>query len=161
MGRKASITAVAACVIAGAFGYLVWLHRSSGSSCDACQRPIHLRSKAVGVVDGKQQSFCCPACALTAHRQTGKAVEIRQLTDFDTDTSLNPSSAFIIVGSDTNHCTAGHVMVDPDKQPSRLAFDRCNPSMIAFAGRAAAEKFMSRHGGTLHAFTELEASYRQ
>jgi hypothetical protein len=64
-----------------------------------------LRSEAVGLVDGKPQSFCCPACALTAHRQTGKVVDIRQLTDFEAGAGMNPASAFIAVGSDTNHCT--------------------------------------------------------
>jgi hypothetical protein len=161
MSRNLTIVAVAACLILAGTGYVVWLQRSSHSACDACLRPIHLRSKTVGLVDGKTQWFCCPACALTAHRQTGKAVQIRQLTDFETDTVMSPASAFIVVGSDTNHCTTPHAMADPGKQPSRLAFDRCNPSMIAFGGKSAAENFIARHGGALHRFTELEASYRQ
>jgi nitrous oxide reductase accessory protein NosL len=37
-----------------------------------------------------------------------------------------------------------------------MCFDRCAPSLVAFADRTAAAAFAADHGGTLRRFAELE-----
>ena len=50
----------------------------------------------------------------------------------------------------------GTAHVSGDKQPMHVHFDRCSPSLLAFAKREAAEAFMREHGGRMVRFSELE-----
>ena len=141
--------------------YAGWSTRPSSSplTCQACDRPLHAGSRTVGLVDGKREVFCCPACALTAHRQNGKPVKLVSLTDYKTDTEITPGNAYIVEGSDLNLCVHQHMLMDNQKQPLPLEFDRCSPSMIAFANRQEAERFLAQHGGTLLPFQDLAPQY--
>jgi hypothetical protein len=48
-------------------------------------------------------------------------------------------------------------MRNRDGQPVPMAFDRCSPSIIAFANRAAAGRFAEDHGGTVDHFLDVVA----
>ena len=48
-------------------------------------------------------------------------------------------------------------MLNRDGQPVPMDFDRCSPSIIAFAKRAAAESFASEHGGHVGVFLQIVA----
>lgn len=163
MSRKASGIGIVVIVAAGVLvAFAAWRVRSSATSgtCQACNRPLHELSRTVGLLDGKREIFCCPACALTTHRQTGKTVRIVELTDYQSDRPLDPNGAFIVEGSELNLCSRQHALVHSDKQPVPVDFDRCSPSMIAFAHREAAQQFVDRYGGTLMRFRDLAALYR-
>ncbi|MEW5976379.1 MAG: hypothetical protein AB1898_11315 [Acidobacteriota bacterium] len=147
-------------VVALGFSYLGW-RLSIPETCQACRRPLHSTTKTVGFADDKKKLFCCPTCALTAHRQTGKAVDITELSNYETGSSLKPEDAYIVEGSRLNLCIQQHVHLDHDKQASPANFDRCSPSMFAFAKRDGAEKFQREHGGNVMHFRALEALYRQ
>ncbi len=145
--------------LASALGYTAWRMRSPAvANCDVCMRPLHERSKATGLVEGRKLTFCCPACALTADRQMKGGVKILQLTDYAADIPLKPEDAFIVTGSDMNHCVHPRVLFDREKQPSSMDFDRCSPSMIAFASREDAEAFARAHGGAIAPFAEIAAA---
>lgn len=134
---------------------------SAAQVCDACRRPIHARSKTVGLMGNRREVFCCPACALTAHRQSGHAVRLVELTDYSTGAKLSPEAAFLVRDSDVNLCARQHAMVDEAKHTTAEHFDRCSPSILAFSTRQAGESFAAVNGGTLLSFRELAAAYQR
>ena len=138
-------------------GYVVFRSQQQ-SDQDICQhsgREIQPGLLTIGEVEGKTERFCCPACALTAALQTGKPVRIFRLTDFNTRQPLDPKTAFLVRGSDTNQCTHPHPLTDDAKQPLPIHFDRCLPSMLSFGTRQAAETFQREHGGELLRIADL------
>lgn len=143
-------------------GYTGWkISRSRAAQvCAICNRPVHPESKVIGFVEERRGVFCCPACALTAHRQTGKPVRLISLTDYETKTELLPEQAYIVQDSDVNPCARAGALVDETNTPHQVHFDRCSPSYLAFAHRSAAESFIEKHGGKLMRFDELAAGYR-
>src|SRR5512139_2580623 len=98
----------AACMLAvvlglGYVGWRTW-RSSDVQVCQVCSRPIHSHTRTVGLVGSRRESFCCPACALTTHDQSGRAVKIVELTDYQTNSALDPSKAYLVRGSDVNTC---------------------------------------------------------
>jgi hypothetical protein len=115
--------------------------------------------RTVAIFEGRQEAFCCPACALTEHRQTGRAVRVVRFTDFDTGAAVPPERAFLVRDSDLNMCAHRHVMMGADKHASGEHFDRCSPSIVAFASDEAAARFVDAHGGRVVRFPELADSF--
>ena len=113
------------------------------------------------MLNGKSEVFCCPTCALTEHLQTGERVRLTELTDFDTQARLAPADAIFVSGSDVNDCVQDHILMSQEKQANPMDFDRCSPSIIAFAQRREAESFQKLHGGTILSFEELSTSYQR
>lgn len=145
-------------------GYAGWrmLSPSGREICEVCNRPIHAQSRTVGEIDdGEEEVFCCPTCALTAHHQTSMKVKIIHLTDFDTDRPLAPDGAYVVEDSTLNLCIRHQPLADRDKQPAQMAFDRCSPSIYAFASEAGADRFARDHGGIVRRFQELATAYQQ
>lgn len=164
MSRRLAIVLYSALVVFGAAaGYGGWrMYQSAGAQvCDACRRPIHAENRTDGFMDGRAMTFCCPTCALTAHRQTGKPVRVTRLTDATTHEALAPDGAWIVEGGDENLCMRGHAMMAEHKQPMVMEFDRCAPSMFAFAQREEAVTYQKRHGGRLVRFTDLAVEYQR
>jgi hypothetical protein len=157
MGRRAVI-ALMLCG-AGAAGMAAWwvYGRSGAASCVACSRAIHPHSLTSGLIDGKPARFCCPMCAVTEYRQTGKRVRVTELTAFDTGAKLAPESAILVRNSDINPCMDGGAHLSGDKQPLHVHFDRCSPSVLAFSKRETADTFVRAHGGRIVRFAEMEA----
>ena len=139
-------------------GWKAWRSREA-RICQMCSRPIHIHTRTVGVVGNRRESYCCPACALTAHDQSGGAVKIVELADYETGSPVSPTQAVLVRGSDVNFCAQQHGPVDTDKQPTAVAFDRCSPSLLAFVNREAAARFAKEHGGEVMSFSELAAIY--
>lgn len=111
------------------------------------------------MVNGRLRVFCCPACAFSEHEQGKEPVKVTQLASFLTGTALSPDAAYIVKGSDVNMCTRERAMIDPDKQPAALQYDRCLPSMYAFAEHNQAAEFAREHGGQIIPFRQLEAEF--
>jgi hypothetical protein len=162
MNRRVTVIGI---VLLAAIGLgLAWIgwqtaHSHRARACDACGRPVHHHSKTEGTIDGKKELFCCPACALTLRRQTGEVVKILELTDYSTSKPIGPSAAFIAYDSNLNLCLREQVLRPKQADAAQLDFDRCIPSMIAFALRAEAESFVAQHGGRVLRFEELEAAF--
>ena len=127
-------------------------------TCAACGRPVHSHAKVVGLVDEDPRTFCCAACVLMDHRQTGRKIEVVELTDYSTHTVVEPEEAFLVVGSRVNHCLRNEPLLDQHRAASRLEFDRCSPSVLAFSSEAEARGFVAKNGGRLSTFEELAAS---
>jgi hypothetical protein len=140
-------------------GYAGWRMRSPSREavCQVCGRTIHANMRTVAFVGGKREVFCCPTCALSAGAQTHQPVRFEQLADYQTGRPLRPSDAYAVEGSDVIPCVRSHEMLNRDGQPVPLAFDRCSPSIIAFANQATAERFVSEHGGAVGRFLQVVA----
>jgi hypothetical protein len=111
------------------------------------------------MVDGRARTFCCPACALSEHEQEGRPIRITELTAFLTGEKLSPAEAFIVKGSDVNMCAQTRAVIDDQKRPADLHYDRCSPSMVTFMQKSEALQFASHHGGQVLPFTEIASAY--
>jgi hypothetical protein len=154
-GMLASI-ALGTCIVYAA----IHVYRSSqAEECYACQRQIHAHSRTLAVDKGKARVFCCPACALSEHEQERKPIGITELTDFLTGAKLLPDRAFLVKGSDVNMCAHKHELLDAQKRPAEVRYDRCAPSLLAFGDRGEAVKFTREHGGEVVPFGEIVSAF--
>jgi hypothetical protein len=110
------------------------------------------------MVNGRPRLFCCPACALSQHEQAGKPIQVTQLTSFLDGKSLSPENAYLVKGSDVNVCERTQEHAEEHKRPADLRYDRCAPSLIAFAQRGEALEFAREHGGEVMPFKEAAAA---
>src|ERR1700724_73777 len=94
----AGVVHVLAVLILGYAGWKSFAH-ADAYQCYACERQIHAQSRTVAFIDGRLRLFCCPACALSQCRQTGKPIRITQLTAFLTGKALSPDNAYVVRGS--------------------------------------------------------------
>ena len=143
----------------GYVGLRLW--KPSTPVCQVCGRAVHENMRTVALVGDKREIFCCPTCALSAGAQLNKPVRIQEVSDFSTGKPLRPADALAVEGSDVIPCFHRHEILDQDRQPAPAIFDRCSPSIIAFASRPAAERFATEHGGRVGPFstvTELAGS---
>ena len=160
MGRARQIAVIGIiAVVALAVGYAGWrvYRQAQPEQCFACQRPIHAHSRTVAFAKGSSRLFCCPACALSEHEQEGKPVRVTELTEFLTGAKLSPNDAYVVKGSDVNMCSQAHELIDADKRPAGMHYDRCAPSLLAFARESEATQFSREHGGTVLPFREVAA----
>ncbi len=130
-------------------------------SCTQCGR-AECRNLTVDVrlQDGKVVRTCCPRCAL--HYLAGPHPPVASIAvkDFNSAGRLDATRAVYVEGSDVAPCTAmaGSPPQDERGCCMKTVYDRCLPSVIAFASKAEAEAFAGSHGGALKTFAELQAS---
>jgi len=161
MTSKRWLGVLAVVAVAIGIGYAAFntYHSSQTEQCYACQRAVHAHSRTVAIFRGKARTFCCPACALSEHEQEGKPVRVTDLSAFPSGARLSPNDAFIVRGSDVNMCVRTRELMDADKRPADLHYDRCSPSLIAFAKRSEAMQFVREHGGEVLSFSEVAAAF--
>lgn len=124
--------------------------------CAVCNRPVHSGMAAMYSDNGKPQTACCAACALAYERQTGKNVQIQQVTDYITGQALKPQDAMFVVGSDEHPCSHQQVMLtEPRRLP--LHYDRCEPSVLAFREAGQAQNFAREHDGQVRTWAQVAA----
>lgn len=163
MNRKSvAVFFIAVLALAG-LGYGGWRYNVERQqhSCRACSRPVHDHSRTIAIVDGKRGFYCCPACALSEHRQAGKPVRVTELADYQGGGVLNPAEAVVVRNSDVNPCKSHEAAMTPDKQPLQTDFDRCSPSILAFRNLKAAQSFAAEHGGQILRFAALAAEFNR
>src|SRR5471030_3489415 len=158
--RQFAVFAIVA-VVALTVGYAGWrvYRQAQPEQCYACQRPVHAHSRTVAFAKGSSRLFCCPACALSEQEQEGKPVRVTEVTAFLTGAKLSPNSAYVVKGSDVNMCAHSHELIDADKRPADIQYDRCVPSLIAFAQEREAIQFSRERGGTVLAFQKAAAAF--
>ena len=141
-------------------GYAGWrtFSYSNPDECYVCKRPIHAHSKTIAIANGHARLFCCPACALSQHEQAGKPIQVTQLTSFLNGKALAPEDAYVVKGSNVNTCERTQALIQADKRSADLRYDRCAPSLIAFAQRDEALQFAREHGGEVEPFREAAAA---
>ena len=163
MTGKRWLVILAVVAVAVGLGYTAF-HLYNGSQpeqCYACQRVVHAHMRTIAMVNGRSRVFCCPACALSEHRQEGKPIRVTELTAFLTGAKVSPTEAFVVKGSDVNMCARTQELINADKRPADLHYDRCAPSLLAFAQRSEATEFARVHGGDVLLFSELASAFGQ
>ncbi len=118
--------------------------------CDFCHVPIPERTRTVVQTEqGDLQSVCDPRCALTHQEQTGAALALLHVTDFETGAPLTPSEAFYVTGSDVTPDAHTATLRNSPQDVAERHWHRCLPSVLAFGTRGAATQFQRRHGGEI------------
>lgn len=140
-----STVAVAAVLLIGYWFVL----RSQPELCTACQRHISAKSRAVVEVSEKREPVCCVRCGLTIERQEHQPVRLIEVTDYNSGRALAPDTAYYVEGSRVMLCEHHEGLVDPAKRPYEVVFDRCMPSVFAFARQEEATAFASSNGGSV------------
>jgi hypothetical protein len=102
--------------------------------------------------------FRCPACALSEQAQSGSPVRVTERTEYLTGAGLSPNEAYVVRGSDMNMCARPGNSIGADRSIAGLSYDRCAPSLIAFAHGFEAFRFSRAHGGTVLPFREVQAA---
>lgn len=160
--RTLPVVLLVALLVAAA-GYAGWkyVHQRQSHACAACLRPVHENTRTVAKVAGEVRGYCCPACALSQHRQSRVPVEVVSLTDHLTGNRIEPAAAFLVRGSDVNSCSHNTgTRVDRDKRPMATHYDRCSPSLLAFASRDSAAGFVREHGGRILRYQNVAEMFR-
>jgi len=153
--KRVTLFVSVALVAALAAGGYWLLQRTAPDTCRICQRPIHAEARAVIEVDGKREPVCCARCALTLQHQQRTPVRLVEVTDYVSRASLAPESAYFVEGSRIVLCEKHEPLLDQTKHPYPRVFDRCVPSLYAFARREEAEAFAAQNGGTVQRLPEL------
>lgn len=134
------------------------LRRSPETVCPLSGRGIHAETRALVTIGGRKYETCCLRCAIIEAQQTGKPLRVQKVADLETGKLLVADKAWYVEGSSVNPCMhmtprAGSA----DRQTlCLLGFDRCSPSLIAFANESAARAFAAQHGGVLKRLNELQ-----
>jgi hypothetical protein len=144
----------------GLGGYWL-LERNQPNVCSVCGRELHARAGVVIERDGKPQRVCCASCAVKLGRQMGRPVKFVEVTDYLTERPLRPADAYYVEGSQIVLCERHEPLLSQNKQPLDRVFDRCEPSIFAFARREDAEGFARTEGGTLLRLDQLLAEERR
>jgi hypothetical protein len=163
MQRKSVFASIVVILILAGLGYSAWhlVKERSAQSCKACARPVHSHMKTVAIVDGKRAIYCCPACALSEHQQSGKQVQVIELTDYLSSALLKPESSFVVRHSDVDPGLQHHPAVDENNQPLEVHFDRCSPSVLAFRDQKSAAAFAGEHGGQVVKFSDFASELQR
>jgi nitrous oxide reductase accessory protein NosL len=80
-----------------------------------------------------------------------------EATDFATGHWVDAADAVYVSDSDVHPCAEMQSMRDPQGCCLLKTYDRCLPSLVAFAARDQAVVFQKAHGGQLVGFQALSA----
>jgi hypothetical protein len=156
--RRALVISLAVLLLA-AVGVVSAQRRGAGErACDVCQRDV-CRGTAytMQLSWGRTRHACCPRCGLRYEREHPGSVRSAWVQDFATGRSLRADAAVYVEGSDFSPCMPGRVAHDQAGACYTMCFDRCAPSLVAFAGEVEAAAFAAEHGGALRRFATLAA----
>ena len=129
--------------------------------CELSGRVIYANMRTVVRIDGRTYHTCCPRCPLTVARQTGGEVEFLRVTDNVSGEALEPAEAFYVDGSRVQFCHAPRIKLDEARVPYVQLFDRCGPSLIAFASPEDAREFIAENGGSPKRLDQLIRETRE
>lgn len=125
-------------------------------TCPVCQRDectgLAFR---VALASGKRVETCCPRCGLHYLRSTRQSARSIEATDLSTGRWIDATRAVFVEDSDVAACAAMETRRDAQGCCYVKGFDRCLPSLVAFASADAARAFQQQHGGRIVAFDSL------
>jgi hypothetical protein len=163
MRAKPILVTVAAvlAVVGVAFLAYRWEAPLQPALCQVCSRPIpqqtaYRMETARGVIHA-----CCPRCAMHAMIDHPGTVRRAWATDFDSRRLIPAETAYYDEGGDAQYCTVGHEPVERGPEGVRVrVYDRCLPTLVAFATRDEAETYRQQHGGRVLTYAEAVESVR-
>ncbi|MSR64483.1 MAG: hypothetical protein EXS18_01735 [Verrucomicrobiae bacterium] len=124
--------------------------------CAVCQRD-ECKGLAFRVTldTGRTVETCCPRCGLEYLKNNKLTARQLQATDIASGSWIDAKKAVYVSGSDVSHCSTMEVKRDAQGCCFFKGYDRCQPSVIAFANRDAAAAFQKQHGGSIVDFQSL------
>lgn len=125
------------------------------------QDRFHSHVRTVAILNRKREVYCCPGCALSEHQQSGKQVQVIELTHYPSDDPVNPESGFVDRNSDVNPCLQHHPAVGENNPLLEAHVDRCSPSVLAFQDQKSAAAFASEHGEQVVRFSAFAAEFQR
>jgi hypothetical protein len=157
--KTGAFVGVTVICMAALLGYFVWTGKIAGGKpvCEVCKRVIHTETSFKIVrADGSMQATCCPRCGLAAVIQNGgRALEA---VDFTSKRRIGAAEAIYLEGSDIMECCSETGFRSDEGAYQKLTYDRCMPSLLAFARREDAEVVRQKHGGRIINFEEARLS---
>jgi hypothetical protein len=145
--------------LAALLSYFVWTGRIAGGKpvCEVCKRVIHTETSfRIARPDGSMRAVCCPRCGLAAVIQNGgRALDAG---DFTTKKRVGAAEAIYLEGSDIMECCTDTGFRSDEGAYQKMEYDRCMPSLLAFARREDAEMMRQKHGGQIISFEEARQS---
>ena len=154
MKRKWMLIPAGALIVLASVVLVLQFRRQQEELCPFSNRQIHSGSRAVVELVGERRPTCCIRCALTAGQQ-GLKVRLVEVSDFPSGEPLSPEAAFYVSGSPVVLCERHEPKLDPEKHAHPKVFDRCEPSIFAFARREQAEEFARSNGGTVERLPQI------
>jgi len=145
--------------VAALFGYFVWAGRIAGGKpvCEVCKRVIHAETSfRIVRPDGSIEDVCCPRCGLAAVIQNGG--HALDAVDFTSKKRIRAPEALYLEGSDIMECCSTTGFRSDEGAYQEMDYDRCMPSLLAFARREDAEAVRQKHGGRIISFEEAGQS---
>jgi hypothetical protein len=128
----------------------------SARICAVCQREeCQGMAFRVTLENGKVVETCCPRCGLHYLESTRQKVRKMEATDFATGRWVNAADAVYVSDSDVHPCGGMRTMRDPQGCCLLKTYDRCLPSLVAFAAKDQAVVFWKTHGGQPVGFQAL------
>lgn len=156
-----SLVSIGVITTLGIWAY-VSVSRPAEDLCRVCDRGLRQGMTYRLELPGGTEDACCPRCGMhyqIEHPGTAKKV---WATDLNTGRFIAAESAFYVEGGDIAHCTMHATPVE--RQPQGVAvrdFDRCLPSLVAFASREEAETYRKQHGGGVVDFSGAMQSVKE
>lgn len=149
-----ALAAVVAIVAAGLVVYR-WEIPKYPTMCQICGREIP--KQTVFRIETKHGTIyaCCPRCAM--HHMIDHPGEARNewATDLATGRQIPAQSAYYDEGGDVQYCTAHTPPVERTPMGVQVrTYDRCLPTLVAFATRDEAEAYRQQHGGRVVTYNE-------
>ncbi len=139
--------------------YYVWVGKIAGGTptCEVCRRVIRTETSfKIVQADGSMKATCCPRCGLAAIIQNGgRALEA---VDFSSKKRIGAAEAIYLEGSDIMECCTDTGFRADQGAFQQMEYDRCMPSLLAFARREDAEMVQQKHGGQIISFEEARQS---
>ena len=128
----------------------------SARMCAVCDR-AECKGMAFRVTleNGKEVETCCPRCALHYLESNHQQARKMEATDFATGNWVDATHAVYVSDSDVHPCAEMNTMRDQQGCCLMKTYDRCLPSLVAFAAKDDASAFQKTHGGQLVALQEI------
>lgn len=142
--------------------FLAWLlvGCSRGAKmCAVCQRAeCKAMAFRVTLENGKVIETCCPRCGLHYVAVNKQRAREFDATDFATGHWMDATKAIYVEGSDWSPCSNLETRREGEGGCCLMkTYDRCLPSLVAFANRGEATVFREKHSGQLIAWQEIAA----
>jgi len=154
LGAIAATIVVAIALLTGCDRIQTWLQPHT---CSLCSRPVHAGMAVSFEIEGHDPAqACCLRCVISYAQATGANVRVFSVTDYVAHDTLGPEDATYLTGSQLTPCSGPPVEVPASRRESLTQqWDRCLPSVIAFAKRQDAEHLRESAGGAILSFADL------
>lgn len=141
----------------------IFLTGCAAPSCTACGRAeCGALSFEIRWASGQVDRTCCPRCGLHLVAVSKEEPVAMTVRDFEDGRAIDPATAVFVEGSDVAPCARDRSGPPKDARGCcmKTDYDRCLPSLLAFAREDRARAFVREHGGDLATFEALRGRPR-